>query len=243
MLLRVAIVDDLEMDARGIRADLETIAQGHFELTCESFPSGEAFLSRFSRDAFDLVFMDIFMGGISGIDAAQAAREADPRCLIVFLTTSPDFALQSFPLHPFDYLLKPVALPRLQKLVQDSLLSLGTPEPEIEVRVPRQVLRLPLSSILYAVARNHVTVIVTTEGEYKSLSTFGELQSALLRDARFLLCNRGVIINMDAVHQFDDGRILMTDGAQFAVRQKSKGQLFNTFTQYQFSSMRKGDAR
>lgn len=243
MLLRVAIVDDLAMDAQGLRADLAAIAQDRFQLTCACFPSGEAFLAGFSRGAFDLIFMDIRMDGMSGIDAARAAREADPRCLIVFLTTSPDFAWQSFPLHPFDYLLKPVARPRTQAVIEEVLRALDTQEPEIILRVPRQMLRLPLSSIRYAVAQNHVTVIATAEGEYRSLSTFGELQSTLLQDARFLLCNRGVIINMDAVHQFGDDCIRMTDGTQFAVRQKSKGQLFSAFTQYQFRSMKKGETR
>ncbi len=243
MLLRVAIVDDLAMDAQALQADLEAIARDHFQLVCECFPSGEAFLARFSRDVFDLILMDIRMDGISGIDAAQAARRTDPRCLIAFLTTSPDFAWQSFPVHPFDYLLKPVHSPRLQVLISEALRALDMQEPEIEVRGPRQTLRLPLSSIQYAVAQNHVVIIATTEGEYRSISTFSELQGALLQDARFLLCNRGVIINMDAVHQFDDDCIRMTDGTQFSVRQKSKSQLFNAFTQYQFRSMKKGEER
>lgn len=243
MLLRVAIVDDLAMDAQGLQTDLEEIAKDHFQLACECFSSGESFLARFSRGAFDLIFMDIRMDGISGIDAARAAREADPRCLIVFLTTSPDYAFQSFPMHPFDYLLKPVTPPGIQKLISEALRVLDTPEPEIEVRLPRRTLRLPLSSIRYAVAQNHVTLLVTSEGEYRSLSTFGEMQSVLLQDARFLLCNRGVIINMDAVHQFEDDCIRMTDGTQFSVRQKSKSQLFSAFTQYQFCSMKKGEMR
>lgn len=243
MLLRVAIVDDLAADARRLQTDLEEIARNRFQLACECFPSGDSFLAHFSRGDFDLIFMDIRMDGMNGIDAARAAREMDPRCLIAFLTTSADYAWQSFPVHPFDYLLKPYSLSRLEGVLLESLRMLDPREPEVEVRVARQTLCLPVSRIQYAVAQNHFVNIATAKGEYRSICTFGELQSDLMRDARFLLCNRGVIINMEAVHQFTDDCIRMVDGAQFSVRQKSKTQLFNAFTQFQFRNMKKGETR
>lgn len=240
MRLRVAIVDDLAMDRERLKEDLTQLVQEHCTLSCECFPSGDAFLTRFSRGDFDLIFMDVRMDGISGIDAARAVRQADPHCLIVFLTMSAGFAWQSFPIHPFDYLLKPYEPARLSNLLSEALRALDTQEPEIEVRVARRTLHLPLSKIYYAVAQNHFVMLMTAEGEYRSISTFGELQGTLLQFPQFLLCNRGVVINMEAVHQFNDDCIRMVDGAQFAVRQKSKTQLFNTFTQFQFRHMKKG---
>lgn len=243
MHLRVALVDDLEQDMERLRQDLILLACGRFELTCECFGSGEALLSRFARGAFDLIFMDIRMDGLNGIETAKAVRQQDARCLIVFLTTSQDFAWQSFPIHPFDYLLKPYAPSRLEGVLAEALRALDAPEPEIEVRIARRTLSLPLRQIHYAVAQNHFVSVATPEGEYRSLSTFGELQNALLQDERFLLCNRGVIINMDAVLSFTDDCIRMRDGAQFSVRQKSKHQLFNAFTQYQFRHMKGRDGQ
>ncbi len=243
MRLRVAIVDDLAIDREGLQRDLEAIAQGRYQLECERFSSGDSLLARFSRDAFDLIFMDIRMEGTSGIEAAHAVRRLDPRCLIVFLTTSADFAWQSFPVHPFDYLLKPCAADRLEGVLTEALRALNTQEPEIELRVARRTMRLPLAKIHYAVAQNHAVAIATSEGEHRCTTTFSDLQRILLQDARFLLCNRGVIINMDAVHQFDDDCIRMVNGVQFSVRQKSRNQLFNAFTQYQFRHMKKGEPR
>lgn len=243
MRLRVALVDDLESDMNLLERDLTQLARGRFELACERFANGEAMLSRFARGAFDLIFMDIRMDGMNGIEAAKTVRQQDARCLIVFLTTSQDFVWQSFPVHPFDYLLKPYTPSRLEGVLEEALRALDAPEPEIEIRVARRALRLPLGHIRYAVAQNHFVSVTTSEGEYRSLSTFGELQNTLMQDARFLLCNRGIIINMDAVLTFTDDCIRMQDGALFPVRQKSKHQLFNAFTQYQFRHMKKGGAR
>ncbi len=54
-----------------------------------------------------------------------------------------------------------------------------------------------------------------------------------------MVCNRGIIINMSAVLRFENDCIQMLDGTQFPVRQKDKGHLFATFTQYQFRHMRR----
>ena len=54
-----------------------------------------------------------------------------------------------------------------------------------------------------------------------------------------MVCNRGIIINMSAVLRFENDCIQMLDGTQFPVRQKDKGRLFATFTQYQFRHMRR----
>lgn len=243
MRLRVAIVDDLAMDREQLQKDLEWSAQGRYQLTCAHFCSGENMLAHFVCGTFDLVFMDIRMEGMSGIDAAQAVRNLDPHCLIVFLSTSADFAWQSFPVHPFDYLLKPCAIDRLESVLSEALRTLAAHEPEIEVHIARRTLYLPLSKIYYAVAQNHFVSIATPEGECRCISTFGDLKDLLMQNERFLLCNRGVIINMEAVHQFDDDCIRMVNGAQFSVRQKSKSQLFTAFTQYQFRHMKKGESR
>ena len=55
----------------------------------------------------------------------------------------------------------------------------------------------------------------------------------------FLVCNRGVILNMDKVLRFDGDSIEMLDGAHLPVRQKDKSSLFAQFTQYQFRHMRR----
>ena len=56
----------------------------------------------------DLVFLDICMGDVNGIELARHLRAVDEKVLIVFLTTSSEYAFDAFPIHPFDYLMKPI---------------------------------------------------------------------------------------------------------------------------------------
>lgn len=199
MLLRIAIVDDLPQDAERLQQALT--AEGQTNII--RYESGDALLSAISPEQLDALFLDICMEGTNGIDTARKLREQAPTLPIVFVTSSKEYVWQSFPVHPFDYLLKPFEQARIRQLLDDLLRILQHPEPEIEVRFARKLMRLPYSKVYYALAQNH----------------FVRIMSAVLR--------------------FENDCIQILDGTQFPVRQKDKGRLFATFTQYQFRHMRR----
>ena len=68
------------------------------------------------REGYQVVFLDICMEGTNGIEAAQRLRAADPDLLIVFVTSSPEYVWDAFPVHPFDYLLKPYKEEKFEQL-------------------------------------------------------------------------------------------------------------------------------
>ena len=112
-------------------------------------------------------------------------------------------------------------------------------EPELEVRIARQQVHLPLRKIQYAMAQNHYVRIVSDDGECRTVSTFSQVEQLLRAQENFLVCNRGVILNMDKVLRLDCDCFEMLDGTCLPVRQKDKNTLFAQFTQYQFRHMRR----
>ena len=103
----------------------------------------------------------------------------------------------------------------------------------------RQLIQVPFRRIHYALAQNHFVSVCTDEGEHRATATFARIQEQLCGDPRFLLCNRGVVVNMGKVLRFEGDAIQMLQGPAFPVRQKDKGRLFAAFTQYQFRHMRR----
>lgn len=112
-------------------------------------------------------------------------------------------------------------------------------EPELEVRIARQQVHLPLRKIQYAMAQNHYVRIVSDDGECRAVSTFSQVEQLLRAQENFIVCNRGVILNMDKVLRLDSDCFEMLDGTRLPVRQKDKNTLFAQFTQYQFRHMRR----
>ena len=224
MKLRTAIVEDQKPDAERLEQLLKK-AFGEEETLCRRFVCGDDFLKEFPGEGYQVVFLDICMEGTNGIETARQLRAADPELLIVFVTSSPEYVWDAFPVHPFDYLLKPYKEEKFDHLAGELRRVLGRQQPELEVRIARQTVHLPLKKIHYAMAQNHFVKVVTDDGECRAAANFAQVQEQLMTQPDFLVCNRGVIINMSKVLRFDGECIEMLDGARLPVRQKDKKSL------------------
>ena len=239
MELRFAVVEDRLPDAQRLESLLRLAFGGGQPLVCDHYESGDAFLAAFPSKEYQVVFLDICMEGTNGIETARILRRADPDLLLVFVTSSPEYVWDAFPVHPFDYLLKPYREEKLFQLADELRRVFFRAEPELEVRIARQQVHLPLRKIQYAMAQNHYVRIVSDDGECRAVSTFSQVEQLLRAQENFLVCNRGVILNMDKVLRLDSDCFEMLDGTCLPVRQKDKNTLFAQFTQYQFRHMRR----
>ena len=239
MELRFAVVEDRLPDAQRLESLLRLAFGGGQPLVCDHYESGDAFLAAFPSKNYQVVFLDICMEGTNGIETARILRRTDPDLLLVFVTSSPEYVWDAFPVHPFDYLLKPYREEKLFQLADEMRRVLFRAEPELEVRIARQQVHLPLRKIQYAMAQNHYVRVVSDDGECRAVSTFSQVEQLLRAQENFLVCNRGVILNMDKVLRLDIDCFEMLDGTCLPVRQKDKNTLFAQFTQYQFRHMRR----
>ena len=239
MELRFAVVEDRLPDAQRLEGLLRLAFGNGYILVCDHFESGDAFLQAFPSWAYQAVFLDICMEGTNGIDTARTLRRTDPDLPLVFVTSSPEYVWDAFPVHPFDYLLKPYREEKIFQLADELRRVLFRAEPELDVRIARQTVQLPLRKIQYAMSQNHYVRVVTDDGECRAVSTFAQVEQLLRAQENFLVCNRGVILNMDKVLRLDGDAFEMLDGTHLPVRLKDKNTLFAQFTQYQFRHMRR----
>ena len=233
--MRVAVVDDLRTDAETLRGLLSKhLPEAVF---IDLYESGEAFLAAEAKH--DLVFLDIVMKGMDGIETASRLRMRDMASMIVFLTTSREYVWDAFPVHPFDYLVKPVDEARLTRVLNEAHRVLERRERMFSVKAGRQQVAVPVSALRYACARDHFVFLTLTDGrELKCYMTFAEVIAMLNAEPRFLLCNRGVLINMDEVRSFDGQCFTMNDGQRFSVRMHEKTRIGQQFYQHTFRKTR-----
>ena len=120
--MRIALVDDSEIE-RGILLSLITDYGCEKQILFESdcFDSGDAFLSSFSSDKYDIVFMGIFMNGMSGVETASKMRQIDSHVILIFLTASADYMPDAFRVHAFHYILKPYQKDAIFACLNDAL--------------------------------------------------------------------------------------------------------------------------
>ncbi len=248
MELNIVIVDDREADREALRRDIRSW-RGHGSDragTVLCYPSGEAMLERFEPGTVQLVFMDIYMGALNGIETARRLRAADRRLFIVFLTTSSDFAFDAFPIHPFDYILKPYEPRKVYEILDETLRSLAPEDPTVPIRlvsserfVSNGVYNIPLYNIFSVVSQRHTVEVCMADGQrLLSNMRFGEIEALLSADPRFLLCNRGLLVNMDQVSSLDGDAFLMKDGSKCPIRVRGRAKTVADFSQYRIEKMR-----
>lgn len=165
----IAICDDLP----GKR---ENLVNHSAVKTSTLFSSGEELLKVFGPDTFDLLLMDIYMDGMTGVETVQKIREMNESIPIAFTTTSTDHTLESYRLSVLKYLEKPVQqkeiddLLRLVKLQKDSV-------PKLTVRQGGMEQSIPLSHLLYLEQLGHHVFLHCKNGN--PIQLYGKLSKLL----------------------------------------------------------------
>ena len=141
---------------------------------------GEDLLARHAASRADIILLDMIMPLVNGMDTARELRQADTAVRLVFLTSSPEFALESYEVRAFDYLLKPVTYERLAQLLDElsSMRPAATDELVIKTSFGYHALRL--SDIEYAEARNKHVVFHLRDGrDIEALESFRSVEDRL----------------------------------------------------------------
>ncbi|OUP48855.1 LytR/AlgR family response regulator transcription factor [Lachnoclostridium sp. An181] len=82
--------------------------------TLSSFSDGVSFLESFQTERYSIVFMDIYMNGLNGLETAAKVRKVDGKCILIFLTSSKEFMPKAFSFHSFEYVIKPFSYKRFE---------------------------------------------------------------------------------------------------------------------------------
>ena len=206
----------------------------------DTYTSGEAFLENWPSKSYDLVFLDILMEGISGIEVARKIRETDSECLLIFISSSKEYALQSFEVRAFDYLLKPLSEERFQKTMDLCQNELAKHIRYIEVKESRTLVKIPLNEIIYTDYYNHYIQIHTAARLIRSYQQFDVFSPLLLCYPQFLCCYRNCIVNMDHVDSVDKHDFVMENGERVPITRGNRNSIYQQYVDYQFLKINGG---
>lgn len=221
--MKVAIVDDIKeyRESTG-KAIFEWAKDRKEAVSIKGYKSGESFLAALNGENFDIVFMDIYMDGLTGIEAATKLREISLDTLLIFMTTSVDHMAEAFPCRAFDYIMKPVDITRLYKALDEAVKVLPDNQPYITITVEKQEINIFLSDILYILSDLNYCLVYTRQGEYRTRSQFSKFMEQLDEAAQFLIINRGIAVNLDNVLDIKELDCELSDKTILPVSKKKK---------------------
>jgi DNA-binding LytR/AlgR family response regulator len=218
--MNVLICDDIAKEANGLAAK---IAESGFETHISVFTCPwQAFNYIQSGKAVDVCFLDIIMPEMNGIKLAEKLRDSNFTGEIVFLTTSNNFASQSYMVKAFDYLLKPIACEKLNGIMNAlQNLRANVDKNGLSVKMNGAVSIIPFRDISHIEADRHIVYInLLDKSVTKTYVAFSKIMEQALSDSRFVKCHRSYIVNLGEIKTILNDEIIMRNNERIPI---SKG--------------------
>lgn len=166
-------------------------------LRYRAFRSAAELLDTAAKESFTLYLLDVMMPGTDGLAAAREIRGFDDAADIVFLTSSPGFAYESYGVRALDYLLKPVRAEKLFPILDRIALREQKPQEGLTLRCGASLIRIPFSQLAYVEVNGKRLYFNLTDGSVQEVfGTLKEYEPILLERPEFLRVHRSYIVNL-----------------------------------------------
>ena len=233
-MLTFAIVDDDDYDRNHMHRLLTRIAS-EMGLKAEIllYNNGLDFLA---APCCDLVFMDIHMDPLNGLETARLLREKCMTVILVFMTAGENHYPDAFSVRAFDYIRKPAEETQIRRILEDAVRLQKKPEPFFQVPQAGNI-KIPYADIRYICSdRNYMMLAVSKGNDRRFRMTFTSVAGQLQDDPRFLIINRGILVNMQHLRNMTNPSCFMDDGAVFPMNRRKAASLQQTYKKWQLSS-------
>ena len=213
--LFAAVVDDERRDAEYLSSLVRKWAEERGEeLALALYSSAEAFLFAYEADRrLSLLFLDVEMPGINGVELAKCVREGNREVKIVFVTGYTDYILEGYDVSALHYLVKPLSEEKLFQVLDRARKEIAADDRVLYLRERDGIIRIPLREILYAeVFHNDVTI--HAREVHKRRMTLGELEKELSPGTGFFRIGRSYLLNLAYVVRTARSEVTLTDGTR-----------------------------
>ena len=186
---------------------------------------------------FDVYILDIVMPETNGIELGVELRKLGYNGKIIYLTSSKEFAVDSYKVKAFNYILKPVLYPDFASALDEVVNSLlSKKEKSIIVKSKENSIRINIDSIMYAqLLRRRIFYYISNGETVESThlrTTFSEAIQELLRDTRFVLCGKSIAVNLQHISKIGTGEIIFNNNNKIFLNNKMCRELRSIWTDY-----------
>ena len=213
MSLPIAVCDDLEEERFGLARMIQHYGKTHhLDMVLDTAASGEELLAKWTPDRWDIVFLDIYMKGLTGEDVARRIRERDQACTLVFATTSQDHGIVGHELQVSDYLVKPFQQQDVDSVLDWILRDQAPRLRTIRLYADWEEIEVRVRDICYIEIQAH-TAWIHVKGRVISTRRGMESLNEELRGDPFFRCHRSYLVNLKHVDHIQKRDFCMDDGA------------------------------
>ncbi len=237
MKLTIAVCDDESITLKNNCTYIEELSR-KYKVDAEiiGFGGGEALLEYMEQNEdINIVFMDVDMKGLNGIQTAGMMLRKNSRIVIIFITGHKEFAYEAFTVEAFSFLVKPIDPERLDRIYKKAVLQVN----DLMNRKLRSSLIITEDNIKKKINQSHIlyieriearSVIVAKTARHSIYETITSLERRL--DYYFLRINQGIIVNLNEVASIKGNLVNMKSGETFSVGRTYSKQVKKKYLDY-----------
>jgi len=220
--LRIAICDDESFMRSRLREAIYSSGTLPPEACIEEFSDGVALINGHALCPFDVIYLDIQMDGKSGLEIGQEIRAEDRHVIIIFVTSHQEYVFQSFPIEPFDYIVKPVDYVKVNDILKRAIRKHNEQHYKIHFKWKETPYVLDISEVVYLESTRRHIKFVTADKEYECVGKLDDYESKL-SSYGFLRCHQSFLINMNYIKSIETASIITSLGhiVNMTVRRRS----------------------
>ena len=248
-MLRIAVCDDNSEDLSNITSMIDeysfTLGESHTIIYTIFHNAADLIAAMEQGQNFELVLLDILMPFMTGMNAAKEIRQFNTSVFLIFLTSSPEFAIESYSVDAFYYALKPIIKQQLFQLLDKVLFELEEQEgTSLLIKTKIGLSRVYLKRIEFAEIIGRTICYHLINGSVmETIGTMQELEVKLLPHSCFVKPHRSYIINMDYIQTLKQHKIVMNSLTSIPLPKANYQTVKSAYLSYAFQNFQHMEKR
>ena len=236
-MLKIAVCDDSRELLEKVEKDLhEYESVRSTPVTVHTYTNAVDLLDGLKKTDYDILILDIIMPGFTGMQAAHEIRKFNEEIKIIFLTSSKEFAIESYSVGAYYYLLKPVLNEKLFSVLDKVVSEITSKQESCVIYTHMGIVNIPFARIECLEVYNKHLVFHLSDGSTKETrGALTDYENVFLERKEFLKIHRSYILNMDYIHSIEAGEIATYSGKTFPVSRLLAKDIKEHYMNYMFT--------
>lgn len=234
--MKIAICDDEKQFIDSICPVIrQWAAENAIPLMLFCFTNGDDLICSHQNNCMDLIILDIIMPLFNGMDTARELRENDTAVPIIFLTSSREFAVESYEVKALQYLIKPVDAGKLCGILDEFLQKNNVSKNMFTAKTTDGFCRITMADVNYLEAQNKKVLVALSNGKTLEIrELFSKCAEVFSSENGFFRCHRSYIVNLNCIRQFSKKDITIEVHTVIPISRNSFAAFKETYFNYMF---------
>lgn len=231
MQIKIAVCDDeLEICSQAENILIKLLKERLIKYDIDIFYSGKSLCRELEREDYDLIFLDIELPKMNGVEIGNYIREIkrDDIVQIAYISSKQEYAMELFDIRPINFLIKPLEEATMAKIVDAYIKVSGGKTNVFQYKKGYEHHKVEVYKIMYFKREGRKVIMYTIEGTvefYESLEKIYER----VKDYGFLFIHKSYMVNYKYIKKIGYDHLVMTDGEDFSISQSRRKEIRNMY--------------